>query len=162
VRGVAVCRPLSPSAGASVLTIVAFSPPRGTSVPPALVEQRRLPTTISLSKLNHAALALAVYASQLSFPRSRGRTATQDSLPAGGQPLPGGGHDPARSQMKFQPRLPSFLLIQAFATQSTSEFGGFSVPRKLPSAYRSCGVDLNPSCGDAIDSRSCQFCDNRA
>src|SRR3954468_11566777 len=47
------------------------------------------------------------------FPsRSRGRTATQDSLPAGGQPLPGGGHNPARSQMKFQPHLHGFLLIQ--------------------------------------------------
>jgi hypothetical protein len=56
-----------------------------------------------------------------SFPsRSRGRTATQDSLPAGGQPLPGGGHNPARSQMKFQPRLHGFLLIQAFATQPIS------------------------------------------
>jgi hypothetical protein len=60
-----------------------------------------------------------------SFPsRSRGRTATQGSLPAGGQPLPGGGHDPARSQMKFQPHLHGFLLIQAFATQSTSELRG--------------------------------------
>ena len=39
-----------------------------------------------------------------SFPsRSRGRTATQDSLPAGGQPLPDGGRYPARSLMKFQP-----------------------------------------------------------
>jgi hypothetical protein len=51
-----------PLAGASVLTIVAVSPPRGASVPPALIAQRRLPTTISLSKLNHAALVLAVYA----------------------------------------------------------------------------------------------------
>jgi hypothetical protein len=110
-------------AGASILTIVAFSPPRGASVPPALVEQRQLPTTISLSKLNHAALALAVYASQLSFPLSRGRTATQDSLPAGGQPLPDGGHDPARSLVKFPPHLHGFLLIQAFATQSTAELG---------------------------------------
>ena len=59
-----------------------------------------------------------------SFPsRSRGRTATQDSLPAGGQPLPGGGRYPARSQMKFQSRLHDILLIQAFATQSMSEFG---------------------------------------
>jgi hypothetical protein len=40
-------------------------------VPPAHVERHRLPTTISLSKINHAALALAVYASQLSFPLSR-------------------------------------------------------------------------------------------
>jgi hypothetical protein len=71
VRGVAVLRRLSPSAGASILTIVAVSPPRGASVPPALIAQRRLPTTISLSKLNHAALGLAVYASQLSFPLSR-------------------------------------------------------------------------------------------
>ena len=40
-----------------------------------------------------------------SFPsRSRGRTATQDSLPAGGQPLPDAGRYPARSQMKFQSR----------------------------------------------------------
>jgi hypothetical protein len=55
-------------AGAAVLTIVAVSPPRGASVLPPPIEQRRLPTTISLSKLNHAALVLAVYASQLSFP----------------------------------------------------------------------------------------------
>jgi transposase InsO family protein len=65
-----------------------------------------------ITRDNHAALTLAVYASQLSFPRSRGRTATQDSLPAGGQPLPGGGHDPARSLMKFLPHLHGFLLIQ--------------------------------------------------
>jgi hypothetical protein len=44
--------------------------------------------------------------------RSRGRTTTQDSLPAGGQPLPGGGHNPARSRMKFQPLLHGFLLTQ--------------------------------------------------
>jgi hypothetical protein len=50
---------------------LAFSPPRAASVPPALVAQRRLPTTISLSKLYHAALALTVYASQPSFPLSR-------------------------------------------------------------------------------------------
>jgi hypothetical protein len=42
-----------------------------------------------------------------------------------GQPLPDGGHDPARSQMKFQPRLHGFLPIQAFATQSMSELCGF-------------------------------------
>jgi hypothetical protein len=62
----------------------------------------------SITRLSHSLSTLR------SFPsRSRGRTATQDSLPAGGQPLPDGGHDPARSQMKFQPRLHGFLLIQA-------------------------------------------------
>jgi len=50
---------------------LAFSPPRGAPVPPTLIAQRRLPTTFSLSKLYHAALALAVYASQPSFPLSR-------------------------------------------------------------------------------------------
>jgi hypothetical protein len=54
-----------------IRTSVAVAPPRGASVPPALIAQRRLPTTISLSKLNHAARAFAVYASQLSFPLSR-------------------------------------------------------------------------------------------
>jgi len=58
-------------AGASILTIVAVSPPRGAPVLPALIAQRRLPTTINLSKLHHVALALAVYASQLSFPLPR-------------------------------------------------------------------------------------------
>jgi hypothetical protein len=115
VRGVAVAGGFRLLAGASVLTIVAFSPPRGAPVPPALIEQRRLPTTISLSKLNHAALVLAVYASQLSFPRSRGRTATQDSPKAGGQPLPDGGHDPARSLMKFQ------SLPRGYTTSSSSK-----------------------------------------
>jgi hypothetical protein len=40
---------------------------------------------INLSRLDHAAIALAVYASQCGSPRP-----TQDSLPAGGQPLPCG------------------------------------------------------------------------
>jgi hypothetical protein len=71
VRGVAVSGGFRHLAGASILTIVAVSPPRGASVPLALVAQRRLPTTISLSNLNHAAHVLAVYASQLSFPLSR-------------------------------------------------------------------------------------------
>ncbi len=71
MRGVAVPGGFRHRAGASVLTIVAVSPPRGASVLPALPARRRLPTTISLSKLNHAAHGLAVYASQLSFPLSR-------------------------------------------------------------------------------------------
>jgi hypothetical protein len=58
------------------------SPPRGTSMLPPLFETTRAPATSKLSGLNHAASALAVYASQ---PASR-RT-TQDSLAAGGQPL---------------------------------------------------------------------------
>ena len=40
---------------------------------------------VNLSRLDHAAIALAVYASQCGSPRP-----TQDSLPAGGQPLPCG------------------------------------------------------------------------
>ena len=43
----------------------------GAPVLPAHIAKRRLPTTIFLSKLNHAAHALAVYASQLSFPLPR-------------------------------------------------------------------------------------------
>lgn len=69
----------------------------------------------SITRLSHSLSTLRSLPS-----RSRGRTATQDSLPAGGQPLPDGGQYPARSQMKFQPRLHGFLLIQAFATQSTA------------------------------------------
>ena len=75
-----------------------------------------------------------------SFPsRSRGRTATQDSLPAGGQPLPDGGRYPARSLMKFQPRLHGILLIQAFATQSTAELNETAQTRQLRIARRSRG-----------------------
>ena len=43
----------------------------GAPVLPAHIAKRRLPTTINLSKLHHAAHALAVYASQLSFPLPR-------------------------------------------------------------------------------------------
>ena len=46
--------------------------------------ERRRPPQIVISRLNLAALALAVYALQRGSPRT-----TQDSLPAGGQPLPG-------------------------------------------------------------------------
>ena len=71
MRGVAVSDGFRPFAAASILTIVAVSSPRGASVPPTPIAQRRLPTTISLSKLHHAAHILAVYASQPSFPLSR-------------------------------------------------------------------------------------------
>src|SRR5712691_8151387 len=47
--------------------------------------RRSAPPIIKLSRLDHAAIALAVYASQCGSPRP-----TQDSLPAGGQPLPCG------------------------------------------------------------------------
>ncbi len=55
----------------------AARPPRG--------ERQRLSQTNQLSKLNHMAFGLAVYASSRSLPR-----ATQDSLPAVGQTLPDG------------------------------------------------------------------------
>jgi hypothetical protein len=45
--------------------------------------ERRRPCRLVISRLNLAALALAVYALQRGSPRT-----TQDSLPAGGQPLP--------------------------------------------------------------------------
>lgn len=63
-----------------------------------------------LSGLHHTAHALAVYASQ-----SSSRAPTQDSLPAGDQPLPGGTHFPARRFRRF-PRRSSglrFLLLRA-------------------------------------------------
>ena len=115
MRGVAVCRRLSPYAGASVLTIARFSlrlaAPRFRR---HLLNSDGYPRQSlfrsSITRLSHSLSTLR------SFPsRSRGRTATQDSLPAGGQPLPGGGHDPARSQMKFQ-SLPS-----SYTTSSSSK-----------------------------------------
>ena len=70
-----------------------------------------------------------------SFPsRSRGRTATQDSLPAGGQPLPGGGHNPARSQM-------SFSLV--YMASSSSKFRNAINGR----------VRLPPTCHPSLQSR---------
>jgi hypothetical protein len=57
-----------------------------------------------------------------SFPsRPRGRTVTQDSLPAGGQPLPDGGRYPARSLVNFQPRLHGILLIQGAKEKRTAK-----------------------------------------
>lgn len=49
------------------------------------------PTSSALSGLHHTAYVLAVYASQPRFasPPAAAPCATQDSLPAGGQPLPG-------------------------------------------------------------------------
>jgi hypothetical protein len=64
----------------------------------------------SITRLSHSLSTLR------SFPsRSRGRTATQDSLPAGGQPLPDRDRYPARSQTKFQ-SLPS-----RYTTSSSSK-----------------------------------------
>ena len=66
-----------------------------------------------LSGLNNMAFALAVYASQLSSPR-RDCTATQNSLPAGGQPLPDGIGYPQDYSVKFQSlHLHDLLLTQA-------------------------------------------------
>src|SRR5690242_1843851 len=146
MRGVAVCRQLSPSRRClSPHHPSRFSPPRGASVPPALVEQRRLPTTISLSKLNHAALVLAVYASQLSFPLSRSYGHAR--LASGWWPtFTGRGSRPRKVPNEVSvsaKRLHDILLIQAFATQSMAELGGVAVelpwqeakPRGITSAH---------------------------
>jgi hypothetical protein len=63
-----------------------------------------------LSGLHHTAHSLAVYASQ-----APSRTTTQDSLPAGDQPLPGGSNYPARRLRRFPRRSSAhrFLLLQA-------------------------------------------------
>jgi hypothetical protein len=58
-----------------------------------------------LSGLHHAAHALAVYASQ-----APSQTTTQDSLPAGDQPLPGGTNTPASRLRRF-PRRSSVLSL---------------------------------------------------
>src|SRR5690606_36932933 len=71
------------------------------------------PNISSLSRLYRAAFTLAVYASQLSSSR-RNCTATQDSLPAGGQPVPGGIGYPQGCCVRFpSSRLHDFLLTQA-------------------------------------------------
>jgi hypothetical protein len=79
----------------------------------------------SLSRLNHTALQLAVYASWCGLPRP-----TQDSLPAGGQPLPGRvGYllDPNR---RFRDSATSsFLPLQALpGAQSMQNAGQLSRP----------------------------------
>ena len=80
---------------------------------PRTMERRGPLTTISLSRLNHTAFALAVYASQLSSSR-RNCTATQDSLPTVGQTLPGGIGYPQGYFARFQSAgLHDFLLTQA-------------------------------------------------
>src|SRR6266545_3723736 len=58
-------------------------------------------TTAPISGLNHAAYELAVYASQCWSPNT-----TQDSLPAGGQPLPGGSQYPLGLTRRFPRCLP--------------------------------------------------------
>jgi hypothetical protein len=117
VRGVAVCRRLSPSRRASASLSLRLAAPR--------FRRRSLNSDgyprqslfrSSITRLSHSLSTLRNLPS-----RSRGRTATQDSLPTGGQPLPEGDRYPARSLMKFQPHLHGVLLIQAFATQATAE-----------------------------------------
>jgi hypothetical protein len=121
--GSCCCRQLSPSCPVPHSSpSIAVSPPRGASVLPPPIEQRRLPTTISLSKLNHAALVLAVYASQLSFPLSRSYGHAR--LASGWWPtFTGRGSRPRKvpnevsASSTWHPPHPSF------ATQATSEFG---------------------------------------
>jgi len=59
--------------------------------------RRKLTTRVLISGLNHTAFAPAVYASCRGCP-----TTTQDSLPAGGQPLPDGIDYPLGSDERFQ------------------------------------------------------------
>jgi hypothetical protein len=96
------------------------------SVLPSAALRASASTISAISGLDSRAHVLAVYASQAGL----APTPTQDSLPAGGQPLPGGGQNPARSQMKFQPHLHGFLLIQAFATQATRSWAASVVRRR--------------------------------
>jgi hypothetical protein len=127
--GSCCCRQLSPSCPVPHSSpLVAVSPPRGASVPPTPIEQRRLPTTISLSKLNHAALVLDVYASQLSFPLSRsyGHARLASSWwPAftGRGSIPRKAPNEVSASSTWHPPHPSF------ATQSMSEFGSSPVLR---------------------------------
>jgi hypothetical protein len=141
MRGVAVCRRLSPSAGASVLTI-----PRFLSASRRLGSaDARCTTPATHDNLSFEAQSRGSRTRCLRFAAfllSRGRTATQDSLPAGGQPLPDGGHDPARSLMKFQPHLHGFLLIQAFATQATSELDCAQRCRQYPGLRLQCATAM--------------------
>jgi hypothetical protein len=68
-------------------------------------------TTAPISGLHHAAYELAVYASCATLAAN-----TQDSLPAGGQPLPGGSDYPLGLTRRFQVVVPpstSLLLPQA-------------------------------------------------
>jgi len=108
VRGVAVCRLLPvPQSSPSSLSLRLAAPRCCRHSLNSDGYPRQSLFRSSITRLTSSLSTLR------SFPsRSRGRTATQDSLPAGGQPLPGGGHNPARSQMKFQPPLHGFLLIQ--------------------------------------------------
>jgi hypothetical protein len=93
----------------------------------------------SLSRLNHTAFALAVYASQLSSLR-RGCTATQDSLAAGGQPLPRGIGYPQGPIVKFQPIVymasssPRLRLAQA-EVETSEDVGCCQRSHRAPSPF---------------------------
>lgn len=73
---------------------------------PSGLQTPSAPTMSRISGLNHAAWTLAVYASPQQLP-----TAAQDSLPAGGQPLPGGLNGPLGPSRNFMaasmPPIPS-------------------------------------------------------
>jgi len=75
----------------------------GAPMLPPLCQRRRLPRVV-LSRLNHTASALAVYAS----PRPS-RDGTQDSLPAAGYALPGGIGYPQDCDERFPKTTASLL-----------------------------------------------------
>ena len=81
-------------------------------------ERHRRPSRSFVSRLDHTAYTLAVYASQQGSPR-----ATQDSLPVGDQPSPGGVEYPRDSIEGF--RFRSFvLLLQACLAHLSCSFSG--------------------------------------
>ena len=127
--GSCCCRQLSPSCPVPHSSpSIAVSPPRGASVLPPPIAQRRLPTTISLSKLNHAALVLAVYASQLSFPLSRSYGHAR--LASGGWPASTGrGSQPRKAPNEVSASSTWHPPHPSFATQSMSELGSILLGR---------------------------------
>ena len=92
--------------------LIAVSPPRGISVWPAHITTSRAPTINLLSRLNHAAPALAVYASQRRVTATPRKTRLQ--LVAN---LYCAGLSPAGFHRGFPPCLHGFLLTQASLAQ---------------------------------------------
>jgi len=119
---------------------------------PRTTERRGPLTNISLSRLNHTAFALAVYASQLSSSR-RNCTATQDSLPTVGQTLPGGIGYPQGYFVRFRSLgLHDFLLTQA--SPGAIRFGIIPIWHvPLPDSFQTRAHRLDDSASRARSSR---------
>jgi hypothetical protein len=87
---------------------------RDASVLPSATTTASAPTS-PLSRLNHTACSLAVYASS-----PRLLAATQDALPTAGQALSGGTGYPSGSHARFQSPLHLILPAQAFLAHSSN------------------------------------------